>query len=266
MTGEDTLPYNSNNTLITVQELYGILNKYGVHTKVKDLTIFQKCFVHRSYCTRKNQNFINGNTNCPPGCIPLQEDSNECLEYLGDAVLNLIIASYLYERYKDENEGFLTKMRTKLVNGVKLAEFSKILGFPKYPLISKQIEDSGGRNQKNILEDCFESFLGALYIDLGFETCKTWLVNFVEQNVDFPELILQNTNYKDTLMKHYQYTFNETPKFFEMDNEIIHNVKVYTVCIKDSNEKIISIAKGKSKKEAENQAAKQVLDKSQTYS
>ena len=107
----DLLPYNPLNILVQKSDILNLTKNF------KDINLYRKAFVHKSYCTRKNENFLNGNINCPPGCLPLQEDSNERLEFLGDSILNMVVADYLFERYPDENEGFLTRMRTKLVNG-----------------------------------------------------------------------------------------------------------------------------------------------------
>jgi ribonuclease-3 len=216
-------------------------------------------FINKSYCTRKNENFIDGNTNCPKDCLPLQEESNERLEFLGDAILNITIAAYVFERYPSENEGFLTRMRTKLVNGKMLAWLSEKVGLSKYILISKQIEDNNGRKNLNILEDTFEAFIAAIYQDLGFEKAREWIINVIESNLDFSELIKQNNNYKDMLLKHYQQSHGYIPRFYEMSVENINNNKLYTICIKDKSDNIISIGKGSNKKEGENDASHKAL-------
>lgn len=259
----DVLPYNNRNKLIMEDDVDNILKTYGVPERFRDVNMYRKAFVHKSYCTRKNENFLNGNINCPSDCLPLQEESNERLEFFGDSILNMTVADYLFERYPDENEGFLTRVRTKLVNGKMLANLSEKVGFNKFVLISKQIEDNDGRCNLNILEDAFEAFIAALYLDFGhkgFEYAKEWIISVIESHVDFSELIKQNNNYKDMFLKYYQQNFSTMPKFFEVsvDNSS-SNGKVYTVCIKDPNDNIISIGKGGNKKDAENNAAKIAL-------
>jgi ribonuclease-3 len=256
MSNLDPLPYNHLNILIQKDDLTSIINK-----KIKDINFYRKAFVHKSYCTRKNENFLNGNLNCPEGCLPLQEESNERLEFLGDSILNMVIADYLFERYPDENEGFLTRMRTKLVNGKMLAFLSEKMGFHKFIMISKQIEDNEGRKNSNILEDAFEAFIAALYLDCGFESAKEWILDVIETHVDFSELVKQNHNYKDMFLKFYQQNYSYIPKFFEVSIEgnSITNGKVYTICIKDAQDNILAIGKGSNKKEAENNAAKTAL-------
>ena len=157
---EEDLPYNPNNTKLKEADLNLILKNFDINT-FYDINFYRRAFIHKSYITRKNENFENGNINCPPECLPLQEESNERLEFLGDSILNLSVTTYVYDRYPDMNEGFLTNMRTKLVNG-KIQELylASKLNFQKHVVISKQIDSNNGRENKNILEDAFEAFIG----------------------------------------------------------------------------------------------------------
>jgi len=70
----------------------------SIYDDVNNINIYRRAFVHKSYCRRKNENFLNGNVNCPPDCLPLQEESNERLEFLGDAILNMVVGLYVFER------------------------------------------------------------------------------------------------------------------------------------------------------------------------
>lgn len=254
-----SLPYNYINKVLSLDTLRNIIGTE--FNPINDINIFRNAFVHRSYCTRKNENFVNGNVKCPSNCLPLQEESNERLEFLGDAVLNLIVGTYLFERYPDENEGFLTKMRTKLVNGNMLAQMASILNLGDHVIISKQVEDNQGRMNKNILEDCFEALLGAMFVDSKSNINKVsdWLVNFIETHIDFSELITLNTNYKDIMMKHYQHTFCFTPKYYALDTETSNNTKIYYVCLKDNKGEVIAKGYGNTKKQAENECARVAL-------
>lgn len=259
----ETLPYNDKNILLMDSDVHAILSKYGINQNIRDVNIYRKAFIHRSYCTRKNENFLNGNALCPAGCLPLQEESNERLEFLGDSVIGTIIARYVYERYDDENEGFLTKLRTKLVNGNSLAQFASILNIGQFLIISKQIEDNEGRTSKKLLEDAFEAFIGAMLLDFednGFRVCTDWLVNFLESTTDFAELIASNSSYKDSLIKYYQYNFKTPPQFLELNIKIVNGQKIFHICIKDNNENTIAVGKGASRKEAENNASRQALE------
>lgn len=262
MTDQTTdTPFNPNNILIPETFVGDLLGKYGVMRSFENIDLYRCATVHKSYCTRKNENFIEGNVDCPSGCLPLQEESNERLEFLGDSVLGMVIAGYLFERYPDSNEGFLTRLRTKIVNGKMLAWLCDAIGLQKYILLSRQIDQNNGRSMSNILEDAFEAFIGAIYIDLGFESVKTWITNVVEYHLDFSELIRTNTNYKDQIIKHFQHTHGYVPRFYEVDVRMDgNNHKTFKVCIKDKHDRIVSTGTGSNKKEAENMAAKNALD------
>lgn len=259
---EEVLPYNPNNLLIDKQELALFLKENGVETHFQDISIYRNAFVHKSYCTRRNENFVNGNKKCPPNCLALQECSNERLEFLGDSVLNLVVANYLYERFPESEEGFLTKIRTKLVNGQMLAVLASKIGIGKYVLLSKQIDENGGRTNQKILEDTLEAFIGALFLDFksdGFAKATQFIVSIIENNIDFSELITMNNNFKDLLLKYFQHNFNYLPKFYEVSIASKQNGKDYTVCIKNKDGIVIATGKGPNKKQAENNASKNGL-------
>lgn len=261
---ESTLPYNASNIIISESDILSLLNRYGLDITEKsirdmNISIFRNAFVHKSYCTRKNENFLNGNLKCPENCLPLQEESNERLEFLGDAILNVSTAKYLFDRYPNENEGFLTKLRTKLVNGTMLAHLAILHDFSKYVIISKQIEEGNGRTNKKIMEDCFEAFLGAILLNTNFDTAFTWITTMFEETVDFADLLASNTNYKDAILKYFQHNFSTSPVFLEMNADTDSSgSKVYKVCLKYKGN-IISIGIGSNKKQAENDCAKNAL-------
>lgn len=216
---EDELPYNNLNKLITEKQIKDLLKLGDIDDNIGNINLYRLVFVHKSYCTRKNENIINGNKNCPDDCIPLQEESNERLEFLGDSILNSSTASYLFERFPNETEGFLTKMRTKLVNGKMLASLSKQIGLNNYLIISKQLEKIDARNYNDYAEDVFEAFLGAIFLDKGFDIAKDWVINIFEEYIDFTELVKQNQNYKDQLIKYCQQNLHYKPQFIDITHQ-----------------------------------------------
>ena len=271
---DDQLPYNSNNKVLDKTTLNGLLSRFGVTVPAKDIKMYQTAMIHKSYCTRKNENIINGNEKCPKSCIPLQEVSNERLEFLGDSVLNLAVASYLYERYPTENEGFMTTMRTKLVNGTMLATLASMLNIGEWVILSKQIDDKGGRKNNKILEDVLEAFIGAIYLDfderktktknldmfngLGYQYAKTWIINLIEENIDFCQL-LHTTNYKDVFFKYYNNNFKCSPNIQDISGSR-GKTNECVVCVKDNTGNIIAVGRGSTKKLAESEASKKALE------
>lgn len=259
----EEMPFNNRNILIQDADLREIFDKNGLEdVQFNNIDLYRNAFVHKSYCTMKNADFTTGNLKKPDDCLPLQEMSYERLEFTGDSILGAVTSCYLQERFPAENEGFLSKMRTKLVNGKMLGYLSAKIGFPKFAIISKQVEDANGRNNYKIMEDIFEAFIAALYLDnddQGFHICQRWVVYIIENYLDFTELILQRTNYKDMLVAHMQHQLQDQPRFYEINIVSKDNSKVFTYCVKDKNNTVIGTARGPTKKDAENNVSLEAL-------
>lgn len=276
---DDDLPYNPSNVLPQLSDIRSFFDRHGLqHVPIRNLNLYRNAFVHRSYCTMKNQDFEQGNSKCPHDCLPLQEMSYERLEFIGDAILGMVTACYLYQRYPDQAEGFLSKMRTKLVNGKMLGFLSEKIGFPKFVLLSKQVEEVQGRNNYKIMEDVFEAFIGAIYVNFEEETMPTlenvkltpmsgpgyyiaeqWIITIFEKYLDFAELIQTKNNFKDMLMHYMYHTYQDSPRFFEISIQNENNLKVFTYSVKDKAGLVLGKGKGYSKKEAENNAAREAM-------
>ncbi len=278
---DNELPYNNKNQILQENDLKKFFDENGLKDiKFNNLNLYRNAFIHKSYCTMKNADFATGNLKCPSDCIPLQDMSYERLEFLGDSILNFIVANYLYMRFPDQNEGFLSKIRTRIVNGKMLGYLADKIGFPKFAIISKQVEDANGRNNYKIMEDIFEAFIGAIYIDFqslddkvilpermklepltgaGYFIAEQWIVYIIENYLDISELILQKTNYKDMLINYMQQTFQYTPRFLELGIITKDCIKIFNYCIKDRTGTIIATAQGNSKKDAENNVSKEAL-------
>jgi len=282
---ESELPYNPKNVLLGAADLKKLFDANGLRdVQFHNLNLYRNAFVHRSYCTMKNADFETGNERCPPSCLPLQEMSYERLEFLGDAILGMVVARYLYERYPDQPEGFLSKMRTKIVNGKMLGFLADKIGLSKFAILSKQIEDIGGRTNYKIMEDMFEAFIGAIAMDFqgeedamepparireagviefmtgaGYHMAELWIITILEKYLDFAELVHSRTNYKDMLVRYMQHTDQDSPRFFEVSVHHMAGQKEFTYCVKDKNQAILGRASGASKKDAENNAAKAAL-------
>ena len=279
----EELPYNPSNFLLSENDLRELFDKNGLSgVPFHNINLYRNAFVHRSYCTMKNDDFETGNERCPDNCLPLQEMSYERLEFLGDAILGMIVARYLYDRYPDQHEGFLSKLRTKIVNGKMLGHLARIVGFPRFAILSKQIEDGSGRTNYKIMEDIFEAFIGAIYMDFqqitdeirlpvsinlpdgpltgaGYYVAEQWIIHILESNLDFAELIQSKTNYKDMLVRFMQHSFQDAPKFCEIGVTVRNSKKLFEYCVKNKSGTVLAKATGESKKDAENLAAKNAL-------
>lgn len=232
---------NPNNVLITKQEVENILNYFGPigdnnqPLKINNLEFYQRAFVHESYYqAQQQQNFeneliyINYLTKC----------SSETLEYLGDQILKAILGKYLYDRFgKYEREGFLTKLKIKIEKCSMLHQFAVTLGFKKFLLLSLQIENQTlldkdrGRNTHSYFEDAFESFLGSIMEDfgsIGYIYSERFLINIIENVIDFSELISINDNFKDSLQRHFQSLKWKTPVYTSINEEGPLYRKVFT--------------------------------------
>ena len=258
---EELSPFNNNNVLLDKNNLNCFFTNHNIDYEIKNINLFRNAFVHKSYCCMKNKDFTTGNLSCPDDCLPLQEMPYERLEFLGDSILGYTVAKYMYIRYPDQTEGFLSKMRTKIVNGKMLGYLAENIGFSKYAIISKQIEDINGRTNYKIMEDIFEAFIGALFIDSNDITIvEKWIINVIQKHIDFVDLIMKNTNYKDSLISYMQNRYQDMPRFFETN--VSHNnlsQKIFTYIVKDRNNNILGSANGTNKKEAENNCAYEAL-------
>lgn len=272
------LPFNPLNRLLDEAGLRALFDQNGLEAVAfRNINLYRNAFVHRSYCTMKNDNFESGNERCPGDCLPLQDMSYERMEFLGDAVLGMVVARYLYDRYPDQNEGFLSKMRTKLVNGKMLGHLAGLIGLNKYVIISKQVEDIQGRDNYKILEDVFEALIAAICMDFqdmeggggggafapltgpGYHIAEAWIIAILENNLDFAELVSSKTNYKDALARLMQNNYQDAPRFFETSVDIQGGQKVFRYCVKDRAGVTLGTGRGPSKKDAENLAAEAAL-------
>lgn len=234
---------NQNNILITKEEVENILNYFGPiggdingplkRLEINNLEFYQNAFVHESYYQAQQQNNITEDVYVNY----FAKESNERLEYLGDHVLKFIVGKYLYMRFNEEREGFLTKLKIKIEKASMLHKFALILGFKKYLLLSLQIENQSlldydrGRGNISYLEDCFESFLGSIILDfesMGYIYAERFIINIIENVIDFSELISKNDNFKDSLQRYFQSLKWKTPIYNTINEEGPLYRKVFT--------------------------------------
>tara|TARA_B100000886_G_scaffold339747_1_gene306152 strand:- start:4478 stop:5356 length:879 start_codon:yes stop_codon:yes gene_type:complete len=261
------IPYNPKNILIQDYNLKEILGNFGIQIDVVDIELFRQALTHKSYIKKdfynKNLDELIKYKKKMPEVLDLQEESNERLEFLGDTVIKAIISEYLFERYPTQDEGFMTKLKTKIENRESLARWAKIIGLDKFVIISSQNEESNnGRTNDKILEDAFESFMGALKKDTNFETCNKLIRNLLENQIDWSEILYKDCNYKDQLQRYYHSLKWEHPKFdLVKDEHLPNNKRTFTVKVMDNNKNTIAIATETSIKKAQQLASKLALYK-----
>jgi ribonuclease-3 len=215
----------------------------------KDIRLLRTALVHRSYLNEKDK-------------LPEITEHNERLEFLGDAVLELIVTEYLYLRF-NEPEGYLTSLRSALVNYKIMGKIGQKLGLDEEILISKGEREEVGKARLTIVADAMEAVIGAIYLDSGIEACREFVKQFVFPNL---EDIVQTKAYKDakTLLQEFtQKHYKTTPLYKLLFTEGKDHEKIFYVGVWINKEKMAE-ASGKSKQEAETKAAQIVLEQLQT--
>ena len=207
--------------------------------KFKNIDLLKNALVHSSYA-----NEVRGNVH-----------SNERLEFLGDSVLSVIVSEHLYNKFPTMPEGELTRMRASLVCEKSLCEFSRELGIGNYLKLGKGEDKNGGRERDSILADAFEAVLAAVYLDGGMDAAKAHIMNTVLRDIKHCE---DDTfkDYKTTLQEVIQRNPEESVSYILVNESGPDHNKSFTVEV-HLNSNVIGKGTGKSKKQAEQMAAKQ---------
>jgi len=200
---------------------------------------------HRSYLSITNEPRTN---------------SNERLEFLGDAVLDLIVAQYLYEKFPRKTEGELSKVKSILVRKSVLAEIAAKVSLGDLILINWGEEKTGGRSRQSILADVFEAVLGAIYMDKGMEVATEFIHTHLLS--DFKKIVRKElyVNYKSILLEHTQSSGQGIPNYKVVDEIGPDHAKNFLVEVHVNGQKM-GQGQGKTKKIAEQEAAKQAIKK-----
>lgn len=208
----------------------------------KDKNLLQLAFTHRSFVNENRQ----------------LNEHNERLEFLGDAVLELVVTEHLFNKFKDKTEGDLTSLRASLVNTQSISNAAKELGMNDYLLLSKGESNDTGRARQYILANTFESFIGALYLDQGYDIAKEFIANNLFGNI---EKIVDEKLWRDAkshLQESAQEHMSITPHYELVSQEGPDHNKVFTVGVIFTDSEVAR-GKGNSKQEAEQDAAQKAL-------
>ncbi len=229
----------------------------------KSLENYRRALVHKSLNKYIKYTLDQGLPVCSYLVYKKAPASNERLEYLGDAVFNLIVGGYLFEKYPDKDEGFLTRLRTKIVRDTHCVKFSKLIGIGPFVLTGSIVKrDQFGNVGDKLLEDAFEAFLGAIYLDLGYVFSQAFIVKLIEKHVDL-NLLHKDNNYKDFIMRLTQAKGIDLPEYKVISQEGPPNKRIFTIQVQliiDGKIHKMGTGTGLNKKEAEQEAALNTLN------
>ena len=210
--------------------------------KYKNIRYLENALTHSSYA-----NEVRHGTN-----------SNERLEFLGDAVLSIVVSDYIYRNCPDLPEGELSKLRAALVCEKSLCRFSRTLGVGSYLKLSKGERNLGGSDRPSILADAFEAIIASIYLDGGMDEAKKFILSFVEPEIRNPKP-KSFKDYKTTLQEIIQKNPEERLEYVLTGSQGPDHNKHFFVEV-HLNNNVIGRGGGRSKKEAEQQAAREALE------
>jgi ribonuclease-3 len=215
-----------------------------VGQSVNDPTLYRRALTHRSLLR---------------GAPDQHLRSNERLEFLGDALIDLVVSETLYERFPEKDEGYLTRLRAKLVSGPALAQYARRMGLGAHLLMSANAEQGQGRDNPNILADAFEALAGAVYLDQGPEAAAQFVHDRALDPFDLDDVAARDENYKSQLLERMQAEGRPQPTYRVVHEEGPSHDKTFTV---EAMVGKTAYARGTagSKQEAEQQAARRTLE------
>ena len=188
-----------------------------------------------------------------------QPYDNERLEFLGDAVLDLIVGEYLFKKFKNFDEGKLSKIRASLVNEIGFETLARALNLGKYILLSNAESNNGGREKSSLLSNAFEAIMGAIYLEAGLVKVEKIAIKLIEENHEDISLDSLFRDFKTTLQELTQARFGITPEYKVVSSSGPDHKKEFEVAVFIEN-KEYARASGKSKKIAQQESAKITIE------
>lgn len=178
-----------------------------------------------------------------------KNQNNERLELLGDAVLDLIVAEYLYKNYKNASEGTIAKLKAMIVSEPILAKISRQIGVGKFLMLSRGEVMSGGRNRESILADSFEAILGAVYIDSNLDEARVFALSHIKQYIDHIEENEDILDFKSILQEYVQKEFRTVPTYELVAERGPDHMKEFEIQVIVGNYREKAVARNKKKAE-----------------
>ena len=250
-----------------------MMRHYGWKGRIQNFHLFSQACCHKSYVDRPElwqEHADDGEEMTiaprPDDCLPLRTCDNEELEYLGDRVLGLVISTYVSKRYPGQGEGFLTRILSRIVNNKQLGKLAKDVGMGPWIILSRHMEEvCDGRNNLRILGSMFEAWIGAMYLQdddvgRGLQQCNDFLVRVIEKHIDFVQIIIEDTNYKDQLLRKFQAMYHTPPRYKEILVVGPPHDRVFTMGVLDPSDNVIAKATARNKKVAEQEASRLALE------
>jgi ribonuclease III len=224
-----------------------VLEEFGQHfgVRFRDPALLKLALTHRSYLHVTGQG---------------PRESNERLEFLGDSVLGLVTSENLYRKHPTEHEGQLTKTKSLLVSKAILSRRALAMGLGRFVFMSHSEVESGGRQRLSILADAFESVVGAIYLDQGFEAARAWLDRWLLRDARTISADKRHTNYKSHLQEYVQSTYRTHPVYRIRSAMGPDHSKMFMVEVMVGR-RVLGEGRGKNKKEAEQAAARAALER-----
>lgn len=211
--------------------------------RINESSYFIKALTHRSYLE----------------LIPQINKSNERLEFLGDSVLGLIVSHHLFETFEEKEEGFLTKYRSLMVNKDALARAANAMQLKDFVLFDGRFVNGSSSGMKTILADALEALIGAIYLDQGYETATEFVHKWIIEPNTLDGALPADRNFKGKLLEYAHAHGMESPIYKVIREEGPEHDKKFTVAVKINGEEY-GVGEGKSKKTAEQSAAKVAYD------
>lgn len=225
------------------EKLNELMRRIGV--RLKNLELLEEALTHPSYCAEHPH---------------LNRRSNQHLEFLGDSVLGLIVTHHLYMRYPDLPEGELARIKAAVVSEQVLAQVAEKLGLGEFLLLGRGEERAGGRGRPSTLADAFEAIVGAIFIERGLKATAEAIIPLLSEHIELIRSEHIVLDYKSRLQELTQQHFRSVPKYMVVSERGPDHMKTFVVAVCVGRKRIATGA-GRSKKEAEQAAARVALEK-----
>jgi ribonuclease III len=214
-----------------------------ININFDDYSILERALIHSSYVNEKDRNLTD----------------NECMEFLGDAILNLVVCEFLYTTYKDQSVGNLTKIKSHVVSAEVLSTISKKIKLGEFIMLGKGEELSNGREKPSLLANTLEALLAAIYLDCGMDIVKRFIIHLFRGKIEKSNKTPHKYDFKSKFQEYALESLSELPEYKILQESGPSHDKKFKIGLILQNE-LIGVGSGKTKKEAQQNAARIALD------